>query len=69
MNERKLYLKPAEAAERLGFSAATLANWRTKGFGPRYIKVGHKVLYPEEELDFFLNKFAPRSSTSEKIDD
>lgn len=69
MTERKLYLKPEEVAERLGFSVATLANWRTRGSGPRYIKVGHKVLYPEDEVDNFLEKFTLRSSTAETVDE
>ena len=29
----------------------TLANWRTKGEGPSYQKIGGKVLYPVSEVE------------------
>lgn len=59
---------PDEAAERLKCSKGTLANWRTAGGGPRFIKYGRKVLYPEAELIAFEQKNL-RSSTSEKVCD
>lgn len=31
---------PAELAERLGVSVGTLANWRWRGEGPQYVKLG-----------------------------
>jgi hypothetical protein len=46
-------LLPNEAAERLRVAPGTLANWRTAGGGPRYIKFGRRVLYPEAELNVF----------------
>ena len=36
-------LKPDAAAEYLGKSASTLAQWRHKGFGPIYVKIGGSV--------------------------
>ncbi len=33
-----------------GITERTLAYWRTKGLGPKYVKVGRTVLYPKEEL-------------------
>ena len=48
-------LPPEAAAAYIGDSktptAATLANWRTKGTGPRFIKVGRLVFYDRAELD------------------
>lgn len=42
---------PAEAASILGFSQKTLANWRSNGGGPRFIKInGGAVRYAVEEL-------------------
>ena len=35
-------------------SAATLANKRGKGQGPRYIKDGGKILYPQKEVQKYL---------------
>lgn len=46
-------LTPKEAAYRLRVAIQTLANWRVKGNGPRYIKCGRKVLYPVAEIAAF----------------
>lgn len=40
----------AELAQRYGLSPATLKSWRNRGRGPRFIKVGHRALYPETEV-------------------
>jgi predicted DNA-binding transcriptional regulator AlpA len=45
------YLNTQEVAERLRLSEGTLANWRTKGEGPQYVKLGRKVLYAVAEID------------------
>lgn len=29
----------------------TLATWRARGKGPKYIKVGRAVLYPQKEVE------------------
>lgn len=42
----KTHLTSQELAERLRMSPGTLQNWRTKGFGPKFIKFGKRVLYP-----------------------
>ena len=40
------HLTPTETARQLGLkSAGTLANWRLKGKGPRWVKHGRRVLY------------------------
>jgi len=31
----------------------TLANWRSKGRGPKFLKVGRKVLYRNLDIDKF----------------
>jgi excisionase family DNA binding protein len=43
-----------QAANYLGVSENTLPRWRWQGFGPRFIKVGRKVLYRVEDLEDFL---------------
>lgn len=42
------YLTPAELVERYRgtITIRTLANWRSTGEGPRYTKIGGRVLYP-----------------------
>jgi hypothetical protein len=49
--ERVLHLTTAELAERWRTSIAVLANLRYKGGGPRFIKLGRKVLYPMTEIE------------------
>lgn len=46
-------LLPKEAAERLRVHPGTLSNWRVQGVGPRFIKLGRKVLYPVAEIEAF----------------
>jgi len=42
----RTHLTSEELAERLRMAPGTLQNWRTKGFGPKFIKFGKRVLYP-----------------------
>lgn len=49
----KINLTPKEAADRLRLAVITLAHWRVAGTGPRFIKLGRKVLYPIAELEAF----------------
>lgn len=48
------HLAPAELAERLGVQPCTLASWRVKGTGPRFIKFGNsqqaRVRYSEADV-------------------
>jgi hypothetical protein len=37
-------LKPAEAANVLGVTVKQLAIWRSKGGGPRFVRISHKVV-------------------------
>ena len=53
--KRKVNLTPEEVEKVYGLNAATLANKRTKGAGPRYIKDGGKVLYSQGEIQKYLN--------------
>lgn len=51
----KLNYSAKEAAFALGMSVKTLANWRSNGFGPAYIKIGNRVLYPISDLEEWVN--------------
>lgn len=57
--------RTAEAAAYLGIKAQTLCNWRTQGRGPRFLKIGSRVVYPESELEAF-RASCLRASTAEK---
>jgi hypothetical protein len=52
--KRKVNLTPEEVERVYGLNAATLANKRGKGQGPRYIKDGGKILYPQKEVQKYL---------------
>ena len=54
--KRKVNLTPEEVERVYGLNAATLANKRTKAAGPRYIKDGGKILYPQKDLQKYLNE-------------
>jgi hypothetical protein len=47
-------LTPTDVAKRWHMDVKTLSNWRVKGKGPTYLKLGegrnNKVLYREEDI-------------------
>ena len=59
-------LTPKETAERLRLTIGTLSNWRVQGVGPRFIKLGRKVLYPESEIVAYEQRQL-RASTSQQV--
>jgi len=40
-----------EVAEHLRTPVATLAQWASKGYGPRFIKAGRRTLYRRADLE------------------
>ena len=42
------------AAEYLGLSPITLAEWRGQDRGPRYVKLGRRVKYDLADLDTYI---------------
>lgn len=59
-----VYLRPAEAGQRVHLSQSTLAKMRLRGDGPPFKKVGGKVVYPEMELEAWLEAKPLQTSTS-----
>ena len=51
--ENLMNLTTKETADRLRVRVTTLANWRVRGDGPRFIKMGRKVLYPVVEIEAY----------------
>lgn len=51
-------LTPQEVSERYRnkIKIKTLANWRSNGEGPKYVKIGGAVLYPVAELEAWERK-------------
>jgi hypothetical protein len=56
-----------QAADRLGVSVSYLNKLRLSGSGPRYVKMGARVLYDVSDLAAWLDA-QKRSSTSEITD-
>ncbi|GAB6038047.1 hypothetical protein JCM15519_26060 [Fundidesulfovibrio butyratiphilus] len=48
-------LNTKDAAAFLGLSAGTLEVWRSQGKGPKYAKLGRRVLYDPADLESFRN--------------
>lgn len=53
-----MYLTPEQVSERFArrISVRTLANWRCSGRGPKFSKVGGRILYPIEEVEAWESK-------------
>lgn len=51
--ERRLMTR-AEVAHLLGVEEKTLANWRSRSYGPRGFRVGKAVRYRADEVDRWL---------------
>ena len=49
--DRVIHLTAKELAKRWHTSIAVLANLRCHGGGPRFLKLGRKVLYPITEIE------------------
>ena len=63
----KPILSSDEAADLLSVGAGTLANWRSRGVGPAYCKLGHRVVYLLDDVMAYLA--AHRVATSDEADD
>lgn len=51
------FFTPAQLAKLAGVSPGTLANWRSSGMGPRYVKIGyHVVLYRKSQALSWLKR-------------
>lgn len=58
------HLNQIDLARRWSISPRTLERWRWLGQGPRYIKIGGRVVYRVEEVEAFEAQ-QTRASTSE----
>ncbi len=61
---RAAMLRTGEAAEYCGSSASTFEKLRLYGGGPRYVKIGRRVVYDPADLDQWLASNR-RTSTSD----
>lgn len=55
--EERVLVSSTEAAQMLGISPRTLANWRVQGRGPAYVRLGKSrspILYRVSDIDAWL---------------
>jgi predicted DNA-binding transcriptional regulator AlpA len=57
------YLRTPEAGRHLGLSGRTLEKHRTYGTGPRYRKIGGRVVYALSDLEAWADRGAQISTT------
>ena len=53
----KRYLSSKEVEEVYGLTTRTLQTWRSKPFGPRFVKIDRKVLYDVRDIESFLEGY------------
>ena len=53
-NMKQVSVTPEQAAKLYGLNPGSLANMRCRKQGPRYFRVGKKVLYKVEDLERWL---------------
>lgn len=56
MGSEEKYLRVAEAADYVGVAVASLYCYRSRGVGPRSLKVGGRVLYRRADLDEWVER-------------
>ena len=57
------YLRTPEAGRNLGLSGSTMEKHRTYGTGPRYRKIGGRVVYALSDLEAWADQGAQISTT------
>ena len=62
-NVPQRYLRTPEAARFLGLSGRTLEKHRTYGTGPKYRKIGGRVIYSLEDLRAWADQGAKKSTS------
>lgn len=62
--QSSMFLNAKQASQLLGLSPSTLAKWRLSGTGPRYSKLGRRVVYQRGEIESWMAKHT-HESTSE----
>ena len=55
-----------ETAAKIGLGVSTLNKWRVTGFGPKFVKLGKRVLYRDEDIEAFITA-GVRTSTSQEV--
>lgn len=65
MTPKLKHLTPEELAERWSVKEGTLANWRVRSYGPKFLKLGGLIRYPLNEVERW-EKLEMRAGTTEE---
>ncbi len=57
-----LLVQAAYVQQRLGVGATTLWRWRKSGAGPRWAKLGARVMYDHDDVERFMEERIAASS-------
>lgn len=49
-------LSTYDLSKRWSMSEGTLANWRVKGLGPKFVKIGRRVIYRLKDIENYERK-------------
>ena len=67
MSEDPVLLHPREVAKRLQIAGGTLANMRSRGTGPQFVKIGDpetgRVRYLKNDVVDFINSLTRRKAS------
>jgi excisionase family DNA binding protein len=59
----RTYLTTEKLAEFLNISVQTLNKWRWEGKGPRFVKLGSRVVYDQADVEAYMAQQVRRSTT------
>jgi DNA-binding transcriptional MerR regulator len=57
------WLTTKQVAEHYHTPVGTIRHWRHKGYGPKGVKVGNRVLYPREQIEAFDRELKARADS------
>ena len=70
MDSAERLMTERETAWSLGISAGTLAQWRSRGIGPRFVRLGARpparVLYRRSEIAAWLDEHTHRAASERR---
>jgi predicted DNA-binding transcriptional regulator AlpA len=64
VNLNKISGTPDEVEKSFGLDAQTLANWRCQSKGPKYRKIGRRVIYVFADVQEWLDRFIIQTTES-----
>ncbi|MFV8380090.1 helix-turn-helix transcriptional regulator [Corynebacterium hindlerae] len=55
-------LTPKEVSEATRFTVPTLATWRSRGIGPKFVRIMGRVYYRRQDVEAWLNEQMEQSA-------